>query len=66
MLNMVCTLISNSYLRKDMATYDSKSWLPHDNIQILNENETLELNAAKAGRKMSHPTNGRKLQTTIP
>ena len=49
-----------------MATYKSKSRLPHDNIQKLNENKTLELNTATAGRRMSHPTNGRKLQTTIP
>ena len=37
-----------------MATYKSKSWLLHDNIQKLNENETLELNVAKAGHNLGN------------
>ena len=49
-----------------MATYKSKTGFHMTIFKNLNENQTLELNAAKAGRRMSHPTNGRKLQTTIP
>ena len=38
----------------------------HMTIYNLNENDTIQINSATADRRMSHPPNGSKLQTTIP